>query len=135
MQIKKLLTFNKCISYETIDLKEKLLLKDSNTKHLKLPKKTYYISIAALLLALMPMPYSYYTILRVFITVICSWYLILNKEKINGLFFCYLGILILFNPIVKIHLTREFWSIINIALSIFLYSETRDKNKNKENLQ
>lgn len=69
------------------------------------------------LLALLPLPYGYYTLLRI---VVCGAgafgaYKAFEKPETQVWAFALGGLAILFNPIIPIHLTREIWAPIDIA--------------------
>ena len=83
-------------------------------------KQTFLIVACILLgLALFPMPYGYYQILRLIICGLSVWILVDNhNKKINlpiGLF----AIAIIYNPIFIIHFEKAIWSILNIVTLIY----------------
>lgn len=83
-------------------------------------------SIALLLFALCDMPYGYYTFLRIVICLYCaiSGITIINEQKQSSIGVLALGAAILYNPIIRIHLNRDIWEIINlctIVLILFAY--------------
>lgn len=92
------------------------------------------ICSALLLLALCPMPYGYYTFLRIVITIwgatTAYQHLNINPGHLGGLLAA--GIAILYNPIIQIHLTRPIWMGINLAtiLIILLIPHNQIKNLN-----
>jgi hypothetical protein len=70
----------------------------------------------ALALALLDWPYGYYVLLRVLVCGVCIY--LTSRERENGrtIWMWVLGsFAVLYNPIVPIHLSRELWSIINLA--------------------
>lgn len=75
----------------------------------------------ALLVCLAPMPYGYYTLIRVIATILfivfASQYYEAKKEELAITF----GILaFLFQPLIKIPLGREVWNMVDVAVAIFL---------------
>ena len=74
-----------------------------------------------LLLCILPMPYSFYTIVRLAMTVI-SGYLAYNYYSQNKkeLAITFLIVAILFQPFIKFALGRELWLIVDIVTAIFL---------------
>ena len=68
--------------------------------------------------AVLPLPYGYYTFLRI---IICASAIFLGckqfaiKEEINAWTVIFGVCAILFNPVIPIHLTRDTWFYINIA--------------------
>ena len=77
------------------------------------------IVAAMLLFALAPWPYVYYTILRWAVCGVSVWLVFLGydwKHYWACAVFGFVGIL--FNPLLPLHLTRELWSLIDIAAAI-----------------
>lgn len=79
-------------------------------------RSLYLISIGALLIALLDMPYGYYQLLRV---GICTVSIILachafggHKSKIGWVF---IASALVYNPITPLALGRELWTIVNLA--------------------
>ena len=71
-----------------------------------------------LVLAVLPLPYGYYTALRI---VVCgaAGFLVYQLSGENGDFsfwlFGFFGIAVLFNPIIPIHLTKAIWQPIDLG--------------------
>lgn len=83
---------------------------------LKIP---YLIVVVLSLLALAPMPYGYYTFLKIAVTgcaAITAYLKYKNGDK-GFLFWLCVAAAILFNPIIPIHLTRQNWMFFNIAIA------------------
>ncbi len=81
------------------------------------------IPAAALVLAIAPLPYGYYTLLRllIFVSAIAlAWQDYNENERLSG-WVAVFGILaIVFNPIIPVYLNREVWFFIDIvAAAIF----------------
>jgi hypothetical protein len=74
-----------------------------------------------LLLCILPMPYSFYTIVRLAMTII-SGYLAYNYYSQNKkeLAITFLIVAILFQPFIKFALGREVWLVVDIVTAIFL---------------
>lgn len=75
----------------------------------------------ALLVCLAPMPYGYYTLIRIvaaiLFVVFASQYYEAKKEELAITF----GILaFLFQPLIKIPLGREIWNMVDVAVAILL---------------
>lgn len=87
--------------------------------------KSLCIIIGILLLtAIFPLPYGYYTFLRL-IVFISSLILIfdLREKALHNLSLVMIVLAILFNPIVPVYLSREIWLPIDIASAfVFFYS-------------
>ena len=68
-----------------------------------------------------PMPYSYYTVLRIVVTGVLVWAACIAYErKFNNLPWLYGILAIAFNPVIKIHLPKELWMVVDIGTGIFL---------------
>lgn len=69
-----------------------------------------------LLLAILNLPYGYYTFLRIIVTLSSIYLLVIRKTEL-----IIVGILIaiIFNPILPIHLTKEIWVLIDTIFGIF----------------
>lgn len=88
------------------------------------------ISAILLFVALGKHSYSYYVYLR-FIICGVSIYGIYFSRKLQNINWAWtFGIVaVLFNPIVPIHLNRDLWAIIDVAVAvIFLFSINRLRN-------
>ena len=89
------------------------------------------ISIFLLVLALLKLPYGYYTFLRLFIFITsCNYILNDSKEEKSNIFYGWLIIGLLYNPIIPVYLRRDIWQTINI-LSILFISFSIYKQKHK----
>jgi len=81
---------------------------------------THIVASVVLLLALLPFPYAYYTLLRIVVTI-CAGIIAYNlkpHEDRKNWFFIFVGIAILFNPIIPIHLSRKIWGLIDIIVAV-----------------
>lgn len=89
------------------------------------------ICMMLLLIALLPFPYGYYIFLRSCICVWCLWMLPQHPHMIARTVLC--GIALLYNPIIRVSLTRSIWSSLNI-LTVFLIlaiTVTQGENRRK----
>lgn len=85
----------------------------------------WYIPAILLFLAVFSLPYDYYTLLRV--TVFISALYIMGQNK-NEWLYIFLGIAILFNPIIPIYLSKGIWIPIDITVSIlYLFNYNRSQ--------
>lgn len=67
-----------------------------------------------------PLPYGFYTFLRI---VTCIWGIntIIRTQETKGFpFLLSSGLTILYNPIIRIHLSREIWEPINMITAILI---------------
>src|SRR6185312_12846839 len=83
----------------------------------------WIVPAVLLLVALVPLPYGFYRLLRLVVCVCCG--VIAYRTYDNDGFSPWavaLGFLVLlFNPFVPIHLSREVWAPIDLASSVFLF--------------
>ena len=88
--------------------------------------KVIYPAIAViLLLAMLKMPYGYYTFARIAVCGLSGWLCYKNwgtVRNMNNIWFWIFGIVaILFNPIIPVHLDREIWIWIDLlCVCIFI---------------
>ena len=81
-------------------------------------KKLIYIVAAVLcVIAVFPLPYGYYTFLRISVSIIgcIAAFDLVNKG--NPLWVIFAGIVILFNPIIPINLSRDVWFFIDLIVA------------------
>lgn len=95
-------------------------------------------NVSLLFLALLDFPYGYYQFLRLVVSL--SVILVLfqySKKRGNKITFFvifYGSILLLYNPIFRVHLDRELWSIINIATALMFLFQVWVLKKSTENV-
>ncbi|ACI57416.1 hypothetical protein Rleg2_4154 [Rhizobium leguminosarum bv. trifolii WSM2304] len=84
------------------------------------------VPVGALLLAVLPLPYGYYILLR---SLIAGFSLYLayrysgNASKLTGWALAYLFIAVLWNPITPIFLDRGSWFVLDLVVAgIFWYA-------------
>lgn len=77
------------------------------------------ISIIMLLLAIFPLPYGYYTILRLVVCVTAgflAWYSY-KQQKLTWMWA--MGVIaLIFNPIIPLHLRKELWVVVDVIVAI-----------------
>jgi hypothetical protein len=75
----------------------------------------------ALLVCLFDMPYGYYEFVRI-LSIIGFAILAYNEyvKKRIPLVIVYIGLIILFQPLIKIHLGRQIWNIVDIIVAVAL---------------
>ena len=86
-----------------------------------MPAPVVYVTSVMLLVAAAPLPYGYYTLLRLVATIVFVWaaYVAYQRKK-NGLPYAYGILALLFNPIIPIYLDKTLWAIMDIAAGILL---------------
>jgi len=88
-------------------------------------KLFWYIPAALLFLGIFSLPYDYYTLLRVIVFISALYIMSQNK---NEWLYVFLGIAILFNPVLPIYLSKGIWIPIDIIVGIlylFNYNKTQ----------
>jgi len=83
------------------------------------------IGSALLFLAVFPLPYGYYTFLRLVITGMAIFYAywLYQAEKKDFYFWSLVAIIVLFNPIIPIYLiSKLLWGFVDIIVAGFFVS-------------
>lgn len=83
----------------------------------------WLVPIALTLIALVPLPYGYYIFLRVVLCTAAAYLAWTEYEEVKAVNGWIVGLVVLsivYNPIIRVHLTREIWSGINVATVAFL---------------
>ena len=86
-----------------------------------MPKQVIFLAVGFLLLGIFPLPYGYYTLLRLIACVVFTWAAYVtfgNKETLLPWAFIILALL--FNPVIKVYLSKEIWAVIDACSAIFL---------------
>lgn len=85
------------------------------------------LTIGLLLVAVLPLPYSYYMFLRWAVTLSAGFYMVLAfQRRLWGIAAACAGIAALFNPLVTAYLTKEIWIVLDItAAAFFGYTSAR----------
>lgn len=101
----------------------------------KIVKIISMISIVLLIIAILDMPYSYYRLLR-FLLFVGAAYTSFSfyKFKNNVLMLINILILALYNPIIPLHMNREFWTAINILTILGFGYNIFEIGRNKKDL-
>lgn len=92
----------------------------------------WLVPAGALLVALAPLPYGFYTLLRLVVTgaalfLAYSEYQALQRVTVWIVVLAALAIL--FNPVVPVHLTREIWAPIDIAAAVLFVAHWRHRGR------
>ena len=76
----------------------------------------------ALLICLAPMPYGYYTLIRIVATLIFVIFALqYYKDKKEGLALAFGLFAILFQPLIKISLGKAIWNLIDVIVATLLF--------------
>lgn len=74
-----------------------------------------------LLLGALPMPYGYYTLLRLLVCGLCGYLaydIYIRGGKVLPWVFGFMAVL--FNPLIKIHLPKEVWIFVDVVSAAVL---------------
>lgn len=86
---------------------------------MKLPVWLWIVPAVMALIALAPLPYDYYTLLRIVVSGAAA--LIAWREAQSGTtrawFWVFVATAIVFNPFIPIHLSRDIWFYIDLAIA------------------
>jgi len=85
---------------------------------MKIPKPIFLVCASLLLFALAPLPYGYYTFLRLVVagvSFVTAYNFYKQDEAIWTWTFVFVGIL--FNPFIPIHLSRDIWAVIDLFVA------------------
>ena len=87
-------------------------------------RAVWLLPAAMLVIALAPLPYGYYTLLRLVVCICAAVIAYQSYQKsagaINAWFVGLVGVVLLFNPIIPIHLSRAVWAPLDLAIAAFL---------------
>lgn len=74
------------------------------------------IAAVAVAIGLLPLPYGYYILLRLFLCVLCIYFLSSVRAVRDGEKWVLAGLAVLYNPIAPLELgSKPLWSLINIV--------------------
>ncbi|MBB3048977.1 hypothetical protein FHR99_003251 [Litorivivens lipolytica] len=97
-----------------------------------MPLPVIFIAAGLLLLGFMPLPYGYYTFLRIVATIVFVWgAFVLHEQKEPVLPWVFGLVAILFNPFIPVHLPKDIWAGIDLVAGCLLIA-THTKLAKKE---
>jgi hypothetical protein len=86
------------------------------------------IFLASLLLAAgaAPLPYGYYSFLRIAACGVFAYAAYVGiTRKLAVLPYLYGVLAILFNPLIKIHMTKEIWAVVDLGAALLLLATSK----------
>ncbi len=102
-------------------------------------RRLFLVPAALLLLAVLPLPYGYYTFVRLVAlaaSVVAIWLFYREAGNVEWRQVAVGLIALLFNPILPVHLSRELWQLLDVlAAAVFVvvsFSNGRRGNTNPE---
>ena len=79
----------------------------------------------AVAIGLLPLPYEYYVLLRLFLCIVSAYFLTRPRVR-DGEKWVLVGLIVLYNPIAPIGLgSKLLWSVINIATVVWFWRLSR----------
>jgi hypothetical protein len=90
--------------------------------HREMYRWLLFLNAVLLGIAVLSLPYDYYTLLRLFTCPVLAYGAYLTY-KLNKSIWCWLlgTLAVLYNPVFRIHLQRETWEPINLATAAFAF--------------
>lgn len=86
-----------------------------------MPTPAIYVCAMLLFLGVAPLPYGYYTLLRLIACGVFGYAAFLAYERKHEMLPWIYGVLaVLFNPIIKIYLSKDIWQLVDIGAGILL---------------
>jgi hypothetical protein len=80
------------------------------------------LTTAILFIALLELPYGFYTFLRIVVTIVAILSAITSfRNNINGWGIIFILVGILFNPIIPIYLDKGIWMPIDIVVGVLFF--------------
>ena len=98
-----------------------------------MPVSIIYIASVMLFIGATPLPYAYYMLLRLVATATFAWAAIIvhEKGKVKLMWPC-IGLVLLFNPIIVVHLTWGIWALVDVFAGLYLLSIRKQIGKVKQ---
>lgn len=85
-----------------------------------------YICAAMLLIGVAPLPYGYYTLLRLVACGVFAFAAFAAFQKKNSVLPWVNGVLVLlFNPLIPVHLEKGVWVILDMAAAVYLLATAK----------
>lgn len=80
-------------------------------------------AVFAVAVGLLPMPYGYYMLLRLVLTIVSAYGLYLTWNPASPLSWLLIGLVVLYNPVIPVELgSKGLWTMINLAtLGVFWF--------------
>ena len=102
------------------------------------PRPLGWTVIAMLCLALLPLPYGYYTLLRLVTCVGFAWSAVVSYQQAMIGWAVAAGVLaLLYNPMIPVHLGRDLWIVVNLlsagAMAGLLWALAQREQRQEEN--
>ena len=89
-------------------------------------------TVALLIVAFLPWPYGYYSFLRLAVFAVSIWIGYeqwKHDDAVSGWVVAFGAVALLYNPLLPIYLTKEIWTVLNIATAILFLWHFREVKK------
>ena len=91
-----------------------------------MPRLVIYATAAMLLLGAAPMPYGYYTLLRLVGCIVFAFAAFAALARRHATLPWVYGLMALvFNPVFKLHFPKELWALIDVAAAVLLFATAK----------
>ena len=95
-----------------------------------MPKVVIFIVVVFLFIGALPLPYGFYMLLRIIACGAFIWATYISFERKGTILpWIFIILAVVFNPIFKIHFSKDIWTVIDFCSALFLLSV---KNKIQE---
>lgn len=79
-----------------------------------------FIGAVFMIIGALRLPYAYYNFLRGLITIISFYGIIAHLKSSKMMMLIYIIVLVMFNPVFEIHLSKTIWHLIDIVFGFML---------------
>lgn len=91
-----------------------------------MPVAVIYIAAVLLFAGVAPLPYGFYTLLRIVGTIVFAWAAFTAFErKSPSLPWAFGLVALVFNPLIPIHLPKEVWAFLDVGAGVLLLATKR----------
>lgn len=93
-----------------------------------------YIVAIGVGVALLPLPYGYYQVMRWVVAASCAWLAVsAHSADREGWVWCWAVVAGVYNPVLPVHASRAVWSVVNVAtIAIAVWYGVKFANQNRE---
>ena len=85
----------------------------------------WHVNIAALLLAIPPLPYLFYIALRLLVSGSAVYLIVRHQRRwqnqMNGWKLLFAAIAIVYNPVIPVYLPKIIWIVVNLVTAVLFY--------------
>lgn len=90
-------------------------------RYFEMPTPIIFICFGMLVIGAAPLPYGYYTLLRLLTCIVFAvGAYIAYKRRTWVVASIYSVVALLFNPIIKVHFSKDIWSVVDVVTAVLL---------------